>query len=313
MFWVNTKRILRSGFVSFFRNGFISLAAILVMSITLFAVGSLLFSDALLEDSLNELRDKVDINVYFLTTAAESDILALKDALEGLPEVREVSYMSREDALAQFRARHEDDQLTLQALEELSENPLGASLSIKAKETSQYEGIATFLESSNALSISETPIVDKVNYFQNKAAIDNLTNIIDTSERSNLLKTILLTLVSVLITFNTIRLAIYNSREEIRVMKLVGAGNWYVQGPFVVTGAIYGIVSSAIALLLFYPVTQWFGPLFYPFSFLSNLQDINLLAYYSNNFTHIFAITVSVGVLLGVLSSYLAVKRYINV
>src|SRR5210317_200231 len=107
MFWVNTKRILKSGFVNFFRNGFVSLAAILVMSITLFAVGSLLFSNYLLEDSLNELKDKVDVNVYFLVDAEESDILRIQDAIEGLPEVLEVKYTSKEQALAQFRERHE--------------------------------------------------------------------------------------------------------------------------------------------------------------------------------------------------------------
>jgi cell division transport system permease protein len=313
MFWVNTKRILKSGFVNFFRNGFVSLAAILVMSITLFAVGSLLFSGALLEDSLNELKDKVDVNVYFLVDAPEEEILRVQDAVEGLPEVLSVTYTSEEEALSRFRERHADDQLTLQALDELDENPLGGSLSIRAKETSQYEGIANFLQGDSALSISETPIIDKVNYNQNKDAIDKLTEIIDSSERSNLMKTIMLVVVSVLITFNTIRLAIYNSREEIRVMKLVGAGNWYVQGPFVVGGAMYGIFSSAIALLLFYPVTQWLGPIFYPFNFFSNVENINLLSYYSSNFTEIFITTVGVGILLGILSSYLAVKRYINV
>lgn len=313
MFWVTTKRILKSGFISFFRNGFVSLAAILVMTITLFAVGSLLFSGALLEDSLNELRNKVDVNVYFTTEASEGDVLSMKKTLEGLPEVSEVIYTSKQEALEKFKEKHKDDQLTLQALEELSENPLRASLSVRAKETSQYEGIATFLEGKSALTAGEIPIVDKVNYFQNKEAIDNLTGIIDNSERSNLMKTILLVVVSILITFNTITLAIYNSREEIRVMKLVGAGNWYVQGPFVVSGAMYGIVSSTAALLLFYPITQWFGPMFYPFSFLSSTEDINLLAYYNANFSEIFMTTFVVGILLGVISSYLAVKRYINV
>ena len=268
MLWTNTKRVIKSGFINFFRNGFVSLAAVLMMSITLFATGSLLFSGALLDKSLNELKEKVDVNVYFVITAEESAILALKSALEGLPEVAEVTYTSREEALERFKERHENDQLTLQALEELEENPLGANLSIKAKETSQYEGIANYLESQSALSISETNIIDKVNYFQNKTAIDKLTQIVDESEKSNLLKTILLVLVSVLITFNTIRLAIYNSREEIKVMKLVGANNWYVQGPFITTGIMYGVFSAILTLALFYPVTLWFGPIFYPFNLL---------------------------------------------
>jgi len=313
MLWTNTKRVLNAGFVSFFRNGFVSLAAVLVMTITLFAIGSLLFSGALLEESLNDLKDKVDINVYFVTAAPEDDILAFKNALEGLPEVKSVEYTTRDEALERFRARHEDDQLTLQALDELDENPLGASLSIRAKETSQYEGIATYLESDSALSIAETPIIEKVNFFQNKAAIDKLTEIINSSERSNLLKTILLIAVSILITFNTIRLAIYNSREEIKVMKLVGASNWYVQGPFIITGIMYGIISAVLALVLFYPVTLWFGAVFYPFNFFSTIEDTNLLIYYSSNFTEIFIAVFGTGILLGALSSYLAVKKYLRV
>ena len=313
MFWTNTKRILRSGFVSFFRNGFVSLAAVLVMTITLFAIGSLLFSGALLEKSLNELKDKVDVNVYFMTTVPEDDILAFKTVLEGLPEVKEVTYTSREEALAIFRVRHEDDQLTLQALDELDENPLGASLSIKAKETSQYEGIANFLEGDDALSIVETPIIEKVNFFQNKAAIDKLTEIISSSEQSNLFKTILLIIVSILITFNTIRLAIYDSREEIKLMKLVGASNWYVQGPFIVTGIMYGVISAVVALALFYPVTLWFGPVFYPFNFFSTIESTSLLIYYSNNFSEIFIAVFGTGIVLGALSSYLAVKKYLKV
>ena len=313
MFWTNTKRILHSGFVSFFRNGFVSLAAVLVMTITLFAIGSLLFSGALLEESLNDLKDKVDVNVYFLTTAPEDDILAFKTVLEGLPEVKKVTYTSREEALLIFRARHADDQLTLQALDELDENPLGASLSIKAKETSQYEGIANYLKGNDALSITETPIIEKVNYFQNRAAIDKLTEIISSSEQSNLLKTILLIVVSVLITFNTIRLAIYNSREEIKVMKLVGASNWYVQGPFLVSGIMYGVISAVLALVLFYPVTLWFGPVFYPFNFFSTIESTNLLIYYSNNFSEIFIAVFGTGIVLGALSSYLAVKKYLRV
>lgn len=313
MFWTTIKRILTSGFFSFFRNGFVSLSAVLIMTITLFAIGSLLFSSALLDKSLGELKEKVDVNVYFVTTAPEDDIFALQKAVEGLPEVKSVEYTSREEALIRFKDRHKDDQLTLQALEELDENPLGASLSIKAKETSQYEGIALFLESETALSINSSLIIDKVNYRDNKAAIDKLTQIIDSSEKSNLLKTILLTVVAILITFNTIRLAIYNSREEIKVMKLVGASNFYIQGPFVVSGIMYGVSSAILALVLFYPVTIWFGPVFYPFNFFSTLENAELLSFYGANFSQIFFVVFGVGIALGAASSFLAVKRYLKV
>src|SRR3989344_1558967 len=146
MFWVNVKRVVRSGFTSFWRNSFVSLASIFVMTMTLMIVGSLMFLNALVGSFIDYVKDKVDVNVYFTTNIEEQPILDLKTSLETLPEVSFVTYTSRDDALANFRARHENDQLTLQALDELGENPFGAALAIKAKEPSQYEGIAAFLE-----------------------------------------------------------------------------------------------------------------------------------------------------------------------
>ena len=140
------KRVFRSGFIGFWRNAFVSFTAIFVITVTLLVIGASILFKETLTVSLEHIQDKVDINVYMVTTANENEVLALKSELEQLPEVKEVTYTSREDALAQFRSRHENDETILSALEELDENPLGASLSIRAKQTSQYEGIAAFLK-----------------------------------------------------------------------------------------------------------------------------------------------------------------------
>ncbi|NCN08203.1 hypothetical protein GW944_01355, partial [Candidatus Parcubacteria bacterium] len=220
MIWVNVKRILRSGFFNFSRNTFVSLSSVLVMVITLSVISSLIFLSAILNKSLDTIKDKVDVNVYFVTTAVEDDILSIQKTLEGLPDVASITYTSREQALQDFRILHENDQLTLQALDELGENPLGASLNIKAKEPSQYEGIAQFLQTEPLLSKDGGTIIDKVNYFQNKVAIDKLNNIINTADSLGFIIVIVSVIVSILITFNTIRLSIYISREEISVMQL---------------------------------------------------------------------------------------------
>ena len=260
MFWMNTKRIVKYGFINFWRNGFVTLASILVMTVTLFVIGSLIFIGAILDSSLSQIKNKVDINVYFVTTAPEEDIISLKSSLEQLPEVSSVEYVSRERSIEEFKKRHENDQLILQALQELNDNPLGAHFNIRAKETSQYESIATFLENYQTSS-GGVSIVDKVNFFQNKVAIDKLSDIISSVDKLSFGVVVIFMIISILIIFNTIRLAIYTSREEISVMKLVGAGNFYVRGPFVVEGIMYGISSALIALILFYPVTIWMAPL----------------------------------------------------
>lgn len=303
------KRIARSGFFSFWRNGFVSLSSVLVMIITLFVITGTIFLGAILNASLEEIKNKVDINVYFVRSAPEEDILALQKSLETLPEVKTpVEYMSREDALADFRKKHQDDQFTLQALDELGDNPLGASLNIRAKEPSQYEGIAEFLKSKSSLSKDGTTIIDKVNYYQNKTAIDTLTKMIDSANRLGLILTLFLVCVSILITYNTIRLAIFMSKDEISVMRLVGASTLYIRGPFVVSGAIYGVVSGFITLILFFPITLWLGNATAEF-----FVGLNVFSYYIDNFAQIFLIVIFSGAFIGALSSFLAVRKHLKI
>ncbi|MES3005192.1 MAG: permease-like cell division protein FtsX [Patescibacteria group bacterium] len=307
--WIKIKRVIRAGFFSFWRNGFISLSSILVMVVTLFVIGSTIFSGVILRSTLDQIKEKVDINVYFLTTTEEEDVLAMKESLENLPEVAPpIVYVSREDALADFRKKHENDEITLQALEELGENPFGATLNIRAKEPSQYESIARFLESNSALSSDGEVIVDKVNYYQNKDVIDRLTRVINSANKLGLILTILLIGISILITFNTIRLVIYMSRDEISVMRLVGASANYIRGPFFVAGAIYGFISAVITLILFYPITMWLGGTTQNF-----FVGLNIFHYYANNFGQIFLIIVGSGVFIGSVSSFLAVRKYLKV
>lgn len=305
--WTTFKRIVRSGFVGFWRNAFVSLAAIFVMTVALFVIGATLMLDQLLGASLTNIQSKVDINVYFVTTAAEEDIAALQTSLEALPEVTEVIYTSRESALEQFRERHRGDELTIQALEELGDNPLGASLAIRAGETSQYEGIAQFLEEQQALENPQAPIIDRVNFLRNQEAIDKLTNIIEAVERSSLITMLVLVMAAVLITFNTVRLAIYTTREEIAVQRLVGASNMFIRGPFMLQGMMYGLLAGVIALLIMYPILLWIGPA------TESFFQFNLFTYFVQNFAYMFAVIVGSGAGLGLLSSIMAVSRYLRV
>lgn len=309
MLWTNIKRIIRTGFVSFWRNGVVSLSSVLVMTVTLFVLGTVIFSGAMLNATLTQLKDKVDVNVYFTMDAQEDDILALKRQLDAQPEVASTEYVSREQALEQFRTRHQDDQLTLQALEELSENPLGANISIQAQDPSQYERIANFLESNESLTTVEgESIVDKVNFFQNRVAIERLSTIISSAERLGYAIILVLVITSSLIVFNTTRLAIHTARDEIAVMRLVGASNAYIRGPFVFEGVMYGLIAGLITLVIFYPIALWLGPVTENF-----FGNINLYHYFLNNFGRIFAIMLGSGIALGGLSSYLAVRRYLKI
>jgi cell division transport system permease protein len=304
MLWTNVKRVVRTGFVSFWRNSYVSLASIVVMIVTLFVIGSILFSTSLLSNALAKIKEKVDINVYFYTDAPEAEIVSLQHQIEALPEVAAVTYTSREQALEAFRTENQSDQVILGALEELGDNPLGAVLNVRAKETSQYESIAAFLDSQQ--NVSEEKIVRKVTYYENEKEINALTQMIASGRKLGAVLTVVFVLISILITFNTIRLAIFVSREEISVMKLVGASHMFIRGPFIVGGMMYGIFAALITLFLLYPLTYWLGPV------TARLFDgISIFNIYVSNFGYYFLVLVGSGIAIGAISSYLAVRKYL--
>src|SRR3989338_1913194 len=259
---VTIRLIFRAGLQDFWRNGFVSFASVLMMVFTLFIVGLALFSGVILSTALEEFRDKADMNIYFTTTAPESAILELQATLSALPEVESIDYPSREVALAEFRERHQNDQLTLQALEELGENPLGAVLNVKAREITQYDSIANFLqEEQEALVAGAEQIIEKINYYdeQHRQAIDRLVQITDSARLVGAATIGLFVAITIAICFNTLRLPIYTSRAGVSVMRLVGGTGGFIRGPFLGGGILYGLIAGAITLVPFFPLTWWLG------------------------------------------------------
>lgn len=300
------KRIIKGGFLNFKRSGLVSWAAVVVVTITLSVITSVILLQSVLHLSLSQIKDKVDVTIYFTTNAPTEKIMELKSSLENLPEVSYITYTSAEDALKTFRERHKNDYPTIQALDEIGDNPLGASLNIKAKEVSQYEDIANFLKSDGTLAPGDLSIIDKVNYYQNKLVIDRLNNILSGAQTLGFLVTLISMIVSIIITLNTIRLTIFISKEEIGVMRLVGASKMHVRGPFMIEGAIYGIVATFLTLIIFLPITAWLG------SSMTNFLGMNMYDYYLSNFFQIMVIVLLSGIILGTISSSLAIRKYLN-
>lgn len=312
------KRIIRSGFINFWRNGFLSFSSVVVLTLSLAAFGLLIFGSAFGRTLIQEVKSKVDINVYFTLSADEPSILDLKKTIEKLPEVDKVEYISRDQALTAFKEKWKDNTLILQGLTEVGDNPFPAVLNIKAKEPSQYAGIAAFLDSKNALTKDSTTIIDKVNYNQNKLVIDRLGRLIPSIEKAGSVIAILLVIVAIIITFNTVRLVIYTAKDEIAVMKLVGASNSYIRGPFVMSGVMYGLVSGIFTLIVLAVFAYYTDAAIIKFAGVQDTRDFGLIInvfskYFIDNFGQIFLIIMGSGIVLGAISSYLAVRRYLNV
>ena len=301
--WITFKRIIKSGLKSFWRNGWLSTATIVVMILTLLVVSTLLMLNVVASAVLLNLQEKIDVSVYFKLEAIEEDILVVKSQLEKLEEVERVDYVSRDEALVKFRERHKDNPYLIQSLQELGENPLEASLNVKAHEASQYEEINNFLE-----GIYYGNIIDKVDYRQNKEVIDKLSSIIANAKLVGLSLSGILILIVILVTFNAIRLAIYSSRGEIKIMRLVGANNWFIRGPFIVEGVLYGIISSLITLCILYPIFWFVSPKLSGF-----LPIEDFFVYFQANFWALLVLLLGLGIVLGVLSSFIAIRKYLKV
>jgi len=296
-------RIIRNGFQSFWRQRLISVATLTVMLLALLVFTSVLIFNVLATSALNSIQDKIDISVYFKTSAPEDEILRIKQSLDELNEVKSVEYISRDRALEIFKEKHSDDAAINQAIDELSDNPLSASLNIKAKEPNQYSLIASYLDGS-----SLGDFVEKVSYAQNQVVIDRLASIITVSRQTGIILTFILAIVAILVVFNTILLAIYSNREGIEIMRLVGASNWFIRGPYLVEGIIYGTLSAIISMAVMTPIVYFASPYLKVF-----IPSMDLFNYFITHALGLFSYQLLFGIGIGIVSSLIAIRRYLKI
>jgi len=300
--FVAFRRIFKLGWQSFTRDGGLAAATVFILVIVIALVTSLFILKEVSQFLIASIQEKVDISVYFKERALETEILNIKEEISKIPEVKEVKYISKVKALEEFVERHKDEPVLMESLEEVG-NPFLASLNIKAWEASQYGVIANFLEHP----VYED-LVEKVDYYQRKPVIEKIFALSAGMEKTGWMGAIILVVVAILVTFNTIRLAIYNFREEIKIQRLVGAGNWFIRGPFLVQGVISGISAALICLLIFSLISWGLSPkieIFFP--------GLNIFQIFVSNFWTIVLIQLSTGILLGVISSTLAIRKYLKV
>lgn len=296
-------RILKYGLQSLRRNVWLSIATVLVMIFALLVFEGLIIFNVVTNTAVAALEDKIDIAVYFKTNASEDAILETQRALQKVKEVERVEYISRDRALELFRESHKDDPTISRALEELNGNPLFASLNIKAHNPEDYAAINAYLGSAR---FKEN--IEKVSFTQSRLAIERLSNMVNTVERFGFFLTVFLAFTAALVTFNTIRLAIYSNREEIGIMRLVGASNAFINGPYLIEGVFLGVGAALLTLLITWPFIGFSTPYIKNF-----IPGMDLSQYFSSHFFMLLGYQLLFGIALGVLSSFVAVRRYLKV
>lgn len=304
---IMSRRIVKTGALNFVRNAWLGMAAIAVMVITLTIILFSIIANATFSNTVQTITDRIDISVYLKdnVSAKQKDQL-IKD-IKGLDNVKSVTYVTKDDALEIYKKQNADNPDLLQAVSQ-TENPLPASLQIKPRDPNKIESIKVFLEKKDILKLQS----DKTSYSgDRKAAIDKIASATSFFRKAGIVGVITFAIISMLIIFNTIQMAIFNRRDELTIMRLLGASTNFIRGPFIVESMLYGIVSGLISLGIVHALFSISSRTFEASSL--GLLDIDYSnKYFADKYWIFFAMQLGFGVLIGAISSLIATRRYLK-
>ncbi|MDQ5882896.1 MAG: Cell division protein FtsX [Patescibacteria group bacterium] len=299
----NLKRIIQTAWKGLTRNKWLSVACITMMVLSLIIFTSILLFNYAANTLIRTLQDKMDISIYFKAEIPEEDILKIRDELLGNELIAKIDYVSKDEALAAFKEKSKYNPTIQKALEVLGDNPLTASLNIKAKSTADYSKIVEDINNSAFKDKLET-----INLTENQKIVSQVDRLAKAVKIGSGVAILLLAFLSFIISFNTIRMAIYSLKEEIEIMKLVGGSNWLIRGPFLLEGLLQGLIASFITTLIISLVILSFGAKIENF-----LPGIGLVSYFWSHFWFLFMLQTVFGLVLGLVSSFWALNHYLKV
>ena len=297
-------RTFKEGGVNFYRNGWLSFATVSILTVSLYIISFTIIAGIVTSMVLKSVQEKVNVSVYFNADVPEQKILEIKDILSSYSEIRSIAYVTKEAAFEDLKKMKEKNKTIEKALDALDgENPLLGALEIKAKDPETFPLIARSIRSS-----SFNELISDINYEDNQDAIEKLNAIIRLLQKVGTTIGIVFVFIGILITFNAIRLTMYSQKHEFEVKRLVGASNTYIQMPFVFEGILYGIVSASVVMLLLGVTMYYAAPLAQ-----GNISAGGLMGFYWKHFFSFLGSLLLSGVFLGVISSFIAIRRYLKV
>jgi cell division transport system permease protein len=305
--YITIERIIKNGFINFGRNIWLAIAAIAMMGITLTILLFAIIANATFAHTISDLTDHIDVSVYLKDSVTEKQRSDLIKDLKGLDNVENVTYVSKVEALKKYEKDNAGNPLLLSAISQ-TDNPLSAELHIKPKDPNQLDSIKAFLDKPDSMNLQSDP----TSYSgDRKAAIDKITKATHFMQQAGIVGIIVFIFVSMLIIFNTIRMTIFNRRDELVIMRLLGASPGYIRGPFIVETMLYGAVAAAISLAIC-------GSLFAIASQTLEASSLGLLdisyssEYFTNHVWLILTVQMVVGIMIGAASSAIATRRYLK-
>jgi len=297
----NFFRVLKFSAQDIARNIWLSAATITILVLTLFSINTMLTVRVISDNAISVIKDKVDFSLYLKNEAREDEVLALKNRIEGLGNVKSVEYISKQQALQKFRDKNQNNQQVIEALRELGKNPLSPSLIISPSDTAQAPQLV------ESLKRLDSDIIESRNFSDNAAITKKIDYITNKINEAGLFVIIIFSLTSLLVIYNTIKVAIYTHRREIEIMRLVGASRSFIIAPFLVSAIIYSLIAILVITSIFFPFLSLLQP--YLEVFFTG-YNINIVYYFINNFWVIFGIEFLAFSAAAAIASSLAVRKY---
>ncbi len=301
------KRIVKTGFINFVRNAWLGIAAMAVMVITLTIILFSIIANATFANTIQQITDRIDVSVYLNDSVTNKQRDELINNLKGLENVEGVTYISKDQALVIYKQQNAGNSDLLTAISQ-TDNPLPASLQIKPRDPNRIEEIRTYLEKGDIKALQS----DETSYSgDRKQAIDKITSATSFFRQAGIAGIIIFAIISMLIIFNTIQMAIFNRRDELTIMRLLGASTNFIRGPFIVESILYGLVSGILSIIIIQALFSVSSRTFEASSL--GILDIDYSnTYFKEHFFAFLGLQLVVGVLIGAISSLIATRRYLK-
>lgn len=297
-------RIFKFAIKDFTRNKGISLASIFIISTTILLLTGLLFIHGMIGFLANQINNKIDITAYFTETSQEGDILSIQEKISGFNFVKKIEYISKQDALELFKEKYKNNEYLSDALIEVGGDPFLPYLSIITSGNPN-----DYLEISELLKKDEFKnIINNVDFSEKQEIINRVFSVKSTIIKTGLILSLILIIIAILVVFNTIKLTVDNLKEEISTMKIVGASSWFIKGPFLIQGSIYGIISFIVCFIISFFVFYFINS-----KILIILPEFSSFNYFIKNIWIFIFLQLGFGIFVGITSSYFAIKKYLKI
>jgi cell division transport system permease protein len=305
--FITFGRIVRTGMVNFVRNAWLAIAAMAIMIVTLTIILFSVIVNATFSNTVAQITSKIDVSIYLKDTVTAEETQKLIKDIKALPNTQSVTYLTKEQAMQAYQRQNAGNQQLLQAINE-TDNPLPATIRIKPKDLNQINQIRAFVNKPVIAAMQSDPASDSGDRRQ---AINKITHATNILRRAGVIAVVVFATISVLIIFNTIQMAIFNRRDELQIMRLLGASTGFIRGPFVVESIIYGILSAIASILIINAIFITASSSLQATSF--GLLDISYSqSFFESHYWQLLTMQLVLGILIGAASSVIATRRYLK-